>query len=158
MLNILLIAELVLLLAVFCCFIRFWLEIRQLQHNIRMFFTPPGGDEPSEFAEVVNTVGKALGRSAAMEAKTTMMGKASGEARLETAIQGDMLNDTINHKSPVLGALLESFPTLKKRASKNPAVIEYLLNHLPSIIPGHGTSTPGNGSADTYSSRLSRFK
>tara|TARA_Y100000310_G_C20674713_1_gene812319 strand:- start:1110 stop:1607 length:498 start_codon:yes stop_codon:yes gene_type:complete len=143
---------------------RFYLLVRAFLYELSAFVQEPDGDQPSGLAVLVNEIGKSAGRSIAMEVKTTAMGKASGEARLGKAIQGDIAQDQLNAENPLVGSMLDMFPSLKKRAMKNPGVIQYLVQHLMQAGAGKGAGgpanlshLPGNGKGD-YGSRLNRYK
>jgi len=132
-----------------------FLMIRSLMREFYSFMSPPPeGEEPSGIMSLVSEVGRASGRAIAMEVKTTAMGKASGEARLEKAIEGDIAQDTLNSKNPLIGGLLDMYPSLKKRALKNPGVVEFLLQRLGSA---KAFNPPDNGESG-FAERLLKYK
>tara|TARA_Y100000310_G_scaffold155137_1_gene154612 strand:- start:372 stop:839 length:468 start_codon:yes stop_codon:yes gene_type:complete len=153
MMNILSIVFLALILATLGLF---FVMVRSLMRELYTFIAPPvDGEEASPIMSLVNEVGKASGKAIALEIKTTAMGKASGQARLEQAIQGDIAQDSLTANNPLVGGLLEMYPTLKKRALKNPGVTEFLLNRLTAQP---GVNIPGNGGQSNYGERLSKYK
>lgn len=102
---------------------------------LHSWVSAPNETTPSAFAGLVETIGHSLGHSAAVELKTTIMGKMSGQSRLETAIQGDMLQDQVGAVNPLMAAALEMFPSLKRRALKNPGIVDLILSRLPKTGP-----------------------
>ena len=124
-------------------------------NQVQNFILPVDENTPSPLTQIVDRAGHEAGHAAAIEAKTTLMGKASGEARLEQAIAADVTQDSLAGNNPMIGELLNMFPTLKKRAIKNPGVLDYLLNRLGSA----GVRTPGvdHGSSN-FAEQLARYK
>jgi hypothetical protein len=92
--------------------------------QIRAYFEPQGEGLPSGFGAAVIAISDQVASSITMHLKTTFMGMQSGESRTEKAIAGDLLTDAASQISPALGAVLEMFPSLRKRLVKNPKLIE----------------------------------
>ena len=119
-----------------------YLCVRNFMRSIADFMAPPGEGEPAPVENLIEHASRVVGKSCAMEIKTTLLGKASGEARLEKAIESDLAQDAIQGSNPLVGSLLELSPSLKKRVLKNPGVIEFLLSHLGSA---KSLNRPDNG-------------
>lgn len=134
------------------------IKIRNIIDAFYTFLASPAENEPSELAKLIQTMGHAAGHAAAIEAKTTAMGRASGEARLEQAIKSDIAQDTLQAENPLLAGLFDMYPSLKKRALKNPGVTDFLLSKLAGTV-----GTPGNGKqlssprGEDYATRLNRY-
>lgn len=60
--------------------------------------------------------------------KGMVAGQASGLARLDKGLAEAITTDAISGQNPLLGMILERFPTAKKYVSKNPAAIGQLAN------------------------------
>jgi len=120
-------------------------------------FVMPDGEKPSPMAELVERVSHTAGHAIALEVKTTIMGKASGESRLESAIASDIAQDQISQGNPLIAGLLNSFPSVKKRFLKNPELIQAVLSKLQPHLPGIDTP-PKNNNHDEFASRLKGYQ
>lgn len=118
------------------------IRVRAVYRDMIGFVTSPGNNEPSPLARTVEAAGDMLARSLVAQAKGAFMGKQSGEARAETAIAGDIAEDLINARSPMIGALLNSFPTLKKTIRRNPQLLDLALSKLAGA---QGSGSQGSG-------------
>ena len=127
---------------------------RKLWRDIVRFITPPAENEPSGLALLLAQIAHQSGQAIAQEVKTTMMGKESGMKRGEQALGADVLTDVVDSQSPILGAILDGFPTLKKRLMKNPGLVGAALNLVGGIgKAGNGGSGPaGGGGASSHQS------
>ena len=146
--NILLTAILlinILLLAVFCGVI---IKLRGVYRDIT---TQTDEKTPSLFTQWIMTIADNFSRSLIAQAKATFMGKQSGEARAEKGIDADLAEDSLNLINPGLGAILNSFPALRKTLRRNPALIDLALSKLSGKIsagagaPARQVFTPSNG-------------
>lgn len=108
---------------------------------LNVFVRPESPDKPSPMAIVLGTFSDMMARSIVAQAKATFMGKQSGMARAETAVTADIAEDTLNQVNPAFGAILSSFPALKKTLRRNPGLADIALSKLGSML-----SNPGNGS------------
>ena len=123
----------------------FWCKSRQIISDFDDFIRP-GKDGKSELAGFVGLISQQFGTAIAMEIKTTLMGKASGQARLESAVMGDIASDQLESQNPLIAGLLSSFPTLKKRLLKNPELLGMIASKLPGMSgqPQNGGASPPN--------------
>lgn len=139
--------------------ITFVRKYQAIKSSFYSFITSTDENTPSPFAQVFDTLSHTAGHAIAMEVKTTIMGKMSGDARLEKAIASDIAKDQLEANHPLASGLLEQFPSLKKRAIKNPAVLEFLANmidRLPKNSQGQSNWSAGNGHSN-YKERLGRY-
>jgi len=151
MTNILLSSILVITLAlgVTLCFM--FVRFVRIYANFKAFVTPKAEGEISELGKTVSPIMQAMadmvGRSVVMTLKATFMGKESGDARAEKAINADISADLLGDSK--LGALVDSFPTLKKSLRRNPKLAELALSVLGSrLSTNQPTATaiiPNNG-------------
>ena len=131
MINYLLFAILTLVLVVFAwTWLYLFRKTRSIQRSIADFVTPPGENQPSKLDVFLAGYARQFGQIIAMEAKTTIMGKMSGDSRGAVAVQGAMLQDIAAKQSPILSALLDHSPRLAKTLAKNPALTNMALNIL----------------------------
>lgn len=127
-------------------------KIDQFRQELKKFITPAEAGKPSQASLLLENASHVIGHAAAIEIKTTLMGKASVEAKNEAGIISDLTQDKLALDSPIVGALLESFPSLKKRLGKNPA----LAAMLPSILSklsgsmGNTSGSEGDGKKSGY--------
>jgi len=114
------------------------------------FITPEGEGKPSPLANFIQAGADIVSRTLVMQAKATFMGKQSGDSRAMKAIEGDVAQDMISGASPMLGGLLQSFPSLSKTLRRNPGLADMALQFLASKMGGNkGVSVPGNGTSES---------
>lgn len=128
------------------------LMIRKAWQGIVSFVSPRAENQESPLALVLDATAQRIGQAAAMEIKTTLMGKESGLKRGERAVAGDVAMDMAAESQPLLAGLLEGFPTLKKRLLKNPALIGAALGLLGGNKQGGGTAPVGGGGGGNHQS------
>lgn len=143
MTNILLTLLLVINFAVLASILYGFVEVSRVYRQIRGFITPEAEGKPSALAQTTQVITDMMGRSIVATIKATFMGKQSGDVRAENAVNADIAMDTT-----AIGAILGSFPTLRKSIKRNPALLDVamgLLNKRGLIQSGSGNSTPSNG-------------
>jgi hypothetical protein len=115
-------------------------------------FVSPGKDQPSPLSQFIALESKMIAQDFTNQIKTSMLGKASGQARQENAIAGDIVSDVLNETNPMLGMILDQFPTLKKRIAKNPQMAFGAMNLLSSMGKGRGNNGnfESSGNSDSY--------
>ncbi len=118
-------------------------KVRKVYRDIVKFITPQAENQPSPIAQIAFSLMHEMGASAAMEIKTTLLGKSSGESRAEQAVMTEMVQGAVSSQSPMLGAALESFPKLRKMVGKHPELL-FAVQSALSKLGGGG----GNGSAN----------
>lgn len=116
----------------------------QVYESIYQFVSAPDEKTPSKLAQTVEMMSHIAGHSIAMEVKTTLMGKESGASRQEGAIIGDIVQDQMANSNPVMGMILNSFPTLSKRVRKHPE-LAMIASQALSNIASKSAPNPGNG-------------
>jgi len=105
-------------------------ETARIYQDIIGFITPADDKTPSPAAQVADQFSSMLARALVAQAKATFMGKQSGDARAQAAIDGDIALDMAGQASPLIGGLLNSFPALKKSLKRNPALLDFALSKL----------------------------
>ncbi len=148
--NILLALILLCNLAVLAVFILFLVRVRGVYRDIVAYITPQGEGEPSPLARTVEAAGDMLARSLVAQAKGAFMGKQSAAVRGETAIAGDIAEDLLAQRSPVISAILQSFPTLKKTIRRNPQLLDIALSKLAGGLGSGGSPAPGPDNGNTH--------
>lgn len=103
-----------------------WVLWRRLSDLIWDFIAPEAENKPSKLANVVQIFADMIGRGVAASFKGALMGMESGIKRAENAIQGEIVEQQAL-TNPMLGAVLESFPKLKKTLRRNPALLDMAL-------------------------------
>lgn len=117
-------------------------QIIKLQRVFRDFVTPIDEKTPSPLAQTTDIMAAMIARAIVAQAKTTFMGIQSGQSRAETAVAENVLEGS----NPAIGALLSSFPALKKTLKRNPALLDMALSRLmPKIsnVADNGGSSIG---------------
>ncbi len=125
--NIVLTGILLILIANLAIQVTIFVKLVHYQRVFTQFITSPGENQPSPLAQVSQSFAGIL----SMSLKATLMGKASGEARQSQALERDIVLDTLDTKSPLMGGLLSMLGArTQNRLLKNPALIAGLVNLL----------------------------
>lgn len=118
-------------------------KVNNAEQQFREFVSPGKDNQPSPLSQFIALESKMLAQDFTNQIKTSMLGKASGAARQENAIAGDIVSDVVNETNPMLGMILDQFPTLKKRIVKNPQMALGALSLLQNA--GKGSNKGNNG-------------
>jgi hypothetical protein len=128
-------------LAILCSFWAIYCYVKpKIIGIVTDFISSPREGVASPFALVVENASKLAGRTIAMEVKAILMNRASVSSRQESGIIADLATDAINAKSPMIGAFLDMVPTLKKRLTKNPALMESLIGMIAKSNGNHSAA------------------
>lgn len=126
-----------LLLTNLCIFAIFFVAFRRLQsiHNdFRVFITPEAEGKPSPLGNFVAASADIIARSIVASAKAVFMGVQSGEARANATVDGDIAEGKVGLINPAFGALLNSFPALKKTLRRNPQLVDLAISKLAGTV------------------------
>lgn len=107
--------------------VKITIHYKKIRSVCSEFLIPPKDGEPSPAASMVKMVSDILGSSVAIHIKTSLMGKASGEARLNKAVEGD-ITEAILSQHPLAKMLMDASPGLRKKARANPGVAQMILS------------------------------
>lgn len=122
------------------------------------YFGQIGDNGLTPFAETVDAAGKIVIDRFLITLQAQSMADKSHMTRQANLMAEDMLQDNVTAANPLLGLLLDQYPTLRKRlAKKNASTIEALLPVVAKLFPGGpniGGSSPGNGKAYDYVTKL----
>lgn len=75
--------------------------------------------------------------------KYSIMGKQSGDARLEKGMNEALVSDVVNQKNPMIGMIMDNFPQAKEYLAKNPNALPQILKLLERF--GGGNVPSGDG-------------
>lgn len=124
------------------------IKFRRIIVDFRQFVTAVDDKTPSPLATLVAAMSDIAARSIVARIKMTFMGKQSGDVRAQSSVDASIAEDQVNSINPLIGSLLDSFPTLKKSLLKNPALIDFALSKLSRFqgsnelgSNGHNTQT-----------------
>lgn len=145
MTNILLIALLSVNVAVLALVALFALKIRAAHRAFTTFITSPGENQPSPLAQTTGAMADMVARSLVAQAKATFMGLQSGNSRAEKAIEADMAEDLIAQKSPLAGAIMSSFPSLRRTLRRNPQLIDLAMQEMAKRGAGPAATADNGG-------------
>ena len=129
-------------------------KISQIYIQFKTFVTPLPDGKPSPLANFTQILADMAGRSIVATAKAAFMGGESGTSRAVKAIAGDIAVDQMSN-SP-LGAILSSFPSLKKTLRKNPQLIDLALNAIKN--KSFGGLIPSGSNGNSSESIQDKFK
>jgi len=143
--NIILILILASILALSVIFFLIFRKIRDVQNVFTQFITPADEKTPSALAKTAEIFSDMMARSVMAQAKSFLMGLQSGQKRAEAAIQGDIAQDLAGQGGNPLGAVLSSFPAVKKTLRRNPQLMDLALSYLANKVGTSGSGGPGPG-------------
>ena len=103
------------------------------------FVSPIDEKTPSPIAQLVSSMSDVLARSLIAQAKATFMGIQSGEVRADKAVSADIALEAASMANPAIGAILGSFPALKKTLRRNPQLLDLAMSKL---MPKQNTTIP----------------
>lgn len=109
------------------------------------FMRPAEEGKESEFARLISVIADSIARSIVALAKTTFMGKASGDARLGKSIDADIAEGMLAQTNPMLSGVLQMFPGLRKTLRRNPGALDMIASKLMSRAAPDQTQPSGNG-------------
>jgi hypothetical protein len=125
--------------------------IKQFMDEFTAFFQSPDGKSPSG----ANVLFDVLSKRFLEQAKVTLMGLASGKARGEQAVMGEMVQDAVTSRSPGLGAILAAFPKTNKLLIKNGPLLQFLLQRFGG---SSGAAPAGDhGGAGGFADNVSKY-
>ena len=125
----------------------------KLLETLRAYFETPDGQTPSQFASLVECVADTFGHKIMTHAKATFMGTQSVDSKNIARLEGDVVQDMIAQKSPLLSVILSQFPSVARRVAKNPN----LLPLIQSMLPGLGTGAPKEDHGSDFEQRLHSY-
>lgn len=121
-------------------------ERRKLYKLVWDFVRPTGDDGASALARVVTGYLEVFAGKISASIKSTFMGIQSGVNRGEESVDLAVMQDS----SPVLGAIMSSFPALRKVLRRNPNLAGYALDKVLSMA-GKTGQDKSNGHEDKQS-------
>ena len=128
--NILLTANVLIAALQLSVLVLFILRVRAIYAQIVEFISPEADGKPSPLALVVDAISSSFSRSITAQIKTSLMGKASGDARAATAIEADIAQDMAVKSNPLIATLLNSFPSVRKTLRRNPELFDLAVNSI----------------------------
>ena len=142
-------------------------RVRSVQRSVVsafVKFASPGEDAatgratPSELSLVVGEVGKVLGAEIAIQIQARLMQQAGVSKRMENQATEGIVQDLVNEQSPLMGAVLARFPSLRKMAAKHPDAALQVLGLVQGAMaggqPGAGALGGGKNGDRTVQSRI----
>ena len=145
--NILLTLLLVINVAIFALLCVMARRIMSSYREIVQFVSAPDEHTPSPLSVIASSVSDIFARSIMAQAKATFMGLQSGENRADKGISADIALDTVSQTNPAIGAILSSFPALRKTLRRNPGLLDLAISKLANKQSQAVIAMPGsNGS------------
>lgn len=142
LLTALLLVNCLLLVISTIAFLKIQSKYRIVESKISGFLTSPDANTPSPLAQTVDAMSQLLARAVIVQAKTSLMGMNSVEAKAEKR----QATSEAMARFPALGFLQNLSPGLSKSLLKNPALLNLAGQFLQSKVTGQtGTNQPGNG-------------
>jgi len=120
-------------------------KVRVMRDQLVAFVSPVSEGQASPLATSVDAAADMFARATMARAKMTFAGLSSGVTRQEAAVEGDIAEDSAR-MNPIIGGLMDSFPTLKKTLRKNPALLDFAMSKLLERL---GPSAGGGANGDS---------
>lgn len=152
LLTVILLSNLALLALLTFVFIRISREYQQTKELLASFFQPDKEGEATPFAQLVASSGDILASSLVARLKASFMGDKSGAVRGEAAVEGELALDMASAGNPIVGALIQQFPGLRKLAKKNPQLVDAVVNKF--INQKFGGNLPAQPGSNHNSSQV----
>lgn len=150
-----LLTNILLLCAIAAAWVRIRAVSREIVTNFTQFVSAPDEKTPSPLAQFTESVAHVIGHAAAVEIKTTIMGKNSGDARLEAAVEGQLAEAAAGKQNPLLAGLLGMLDRkTKSKVLKNPGLMEFLIEKVSSGAFSGKPSPGGNGHSEPVRFKL----
>ena len=111
---------------------------------VKLYFASPDDKTPSEFAQLVQTVGGVFASQVLQAFKSSSMGSASVASKNESRAELALVQDAATQANPAIGMILNQFPQLAKLAMKNPAAQTLLANILNRGSNGENRVSPSS--------------
>lgn len=108
------------------------------------FVTPVSEGQPSPIAVVAEQASEMIARAVMARAKMTFAGLSSGVARQEKAVDADIVED-VARMHPMVDAVLDGFPLLRKTLRKNPALFDMAMSKLVPMMDKQAQQRGANG-------------
>ena len=138
-------------------------RLEALIASIASYFSPHNGN-PSEFAQVTEQIAAQFADKAVTQVKMSFLGQQSVEARNAKRLEGDLAMDLASQSSPLIGALLSSFPAVAKRLQKNPELLPVAQGLIEKFMSKQGNNPapapmvlPQNNGNGDFANRMSRY-
>ena len=149
--NILLTAILFANLCIFVAILFAFFKISGVYRQFQTFINPPDDKTPSPLAQLIEAMSIVAGRAIVAQIKTTFMGKQSADARREGIIDEAIAGDVIGSANPLIGSILQAFPSVGKAIRKNPALLDFAISKLggKSAVGSSIGGSNGNSQAQT---------
>lgn len=115
---------------------------REYSDRITNYITKKDSNGYTEADKIIQTVSDKLVNDFTVKIQAQSMASSSHISRQTNLLKEDILQDKATMANPLLGVLLERFPTVKRRLAKSPVAAEALIPMLPDLLAGIG-KTPG---------------
>jgi len=144
LLAVILLTNVALFATVAIAFFKFFKVYTQTKDLLASFFTPASEGEATPFAQLVANSGDILAGAIVARLKAQIMAGKSGEVRGENAVEGELAVDLASQANPIVGALIQQFPGLRRLAKKNPALVDAVVTKfINNKFGGGGQPSPG---------------
>jgi len=105
-------------------------RINAFRRGFYEFITPAKEGEKSGLGQFVDQVSYSIGHSAFTQVRSMGAAATSAQVRGERAVDGALSQDLLAQANPMLGALVDSMPQLKKVLNRNPGLADYALSKI----------------------------
>ena len=127
-------------------------EKREFIHSLRAYFESSNPDTPSQFAMLTEILSERFSQKLVNSLKSSFMGQQSVDAKNIQRLEGDLVQDLAGQQSPILGAILNSYPAVAKRLAKNPSLLPLVQSLMSKVSSGSAAQSahPSDNSQDIF--------
>lgn len=130
-------------------------QVRKVQDQAQQFFDPSADGGPSPFALVIQNSSSIFAGEVERKISAMMMGKASAISKTIDQVEEEVAGQAISNANPLLGALVNFSPTLKRKIARSPALGQALQGLSQGGLSGLlGKSNGGNHKQPAGGSRM----
>lgn len=104
------------------------------------YVSSPGDGLPSPLETTIENTGEVITQKLLSRVQAQAMATSSHISRQTNAMMQDIVQDEVDQANPVVGMLLNQYPSLRKRIAKNPSALQALMPLLDRIGGGVGNS------------------
>lgn len=121
-------------------FVRFKGATRQFD----IFFRPAGEGQPSPAARIAESVAALFAAELVKALKGNLQGDRITQAHMAKTVEKAIAADVLQSQSPGLAAILSQMPTLQRKLTANPALMQYAIQFLNRFAAGGSGKVEGN--------------
>lgn len=131
-------------------------KIYEIYTQFKQFVTPIEPGKPSILGNTIQNLIDSFSKQVGSQVKTSLMGTISGVSRGIDALNNEVNQASLEAQSPALGSILELVPSLKKKLSKNPLLLNLAMSAISKAGKNHDNAPPSVAN-ESYADRIKKY-